>query len=80
MPRPLRVLLLVLLWIIVLGGGFVAFWIRDPSLLEPAIEREIDPSAGLHAPAHASVHALAHVRVYALAHVRVYAPKHVRVY
>jgi len=62
-PRPLRILLLVLLWIIVLAGGFVAFWIRDANLLQPAIEREIDPSAGMHAPVHARVHAQAHVSV-----------------
>jgi len=37
MPRILRRLLIILLWILVLGGGFVVFWIRDSQFVEPTI-------------------------------------------
>ena len=40
MPRTLRRLLIILLWLLVLGGGFVAFWILDIDLFQPAIEPE----------------------------------------
>jgi len=32
MPRFIRTLLVILLWIILLGGGFVVFWVRDANL------------------------------------------------
>jgi hypothetical protein len=46
MPKPLRTLLLILLWIFVLGGGFVVFWVRDAALVQPAIEAELDATDG----------------------------------
>ena len=46
MPKPLRLLLIVLLWILVLGGGFVVFWVLDTKLFQPAIEPETSAGAG----------------------------------
>ena len=48
MPKPLRVLLLILLWIFVLGGGFVLFWFRETNVLPPPIERSTDPQTRAH--------------------------------
>jgi len=46
MTRPVRLLLFILLWIIVLGGGFVVFWVRDANVLKPALERIIEARTG----------------------------------
>ena len=46
MSKSLRMLLLILLWIVVLGGGLVVFWIRDANLLQPAIEEALEAPAG----------------------------------
>jgi hypothetical protein len=45
MSKSLRTLLLILLWIVVLGGGFVVFWVRDANLLQPAIEESLEAPA-----------------------------------
>lgn len=37
MPKILRKLLIILLWILVLGGGFVFLWIRDSQFVEPVV-------------------------------------------
>lgn len=47
MSKPLRTLLLILLWILVLGGGFVVFWVREAALVQPAIEAELDVPEGI---------------------------------
>jgi len=47
MTRPVRILLFILLWIILLGGGFVVFWIRDANVLKPELERIIEARTGV---------------------------------
>jgi hypothetical protein len=46
MSKPLRTVLMILLWLLVLGGGFVVFWVRDAMLVQPAIEQRLDVPAG----------------------------------
>jgi len=46
MSNALRKVLIVLLWIILLGGGFVFLWIDDASLSPPAIDAGIKPHDG----------------------------------
>jgi len=47
MPRPLRLLLLILLWTILLGGGFVFYWLQDADGLKPSLEGIIEAQTGI---------------------------------
>jgi len=47
MSKPLRTLFVILLWILVLGGGFVVFWVRETALVQPTIEAERDAADGV---------------------------------
>lgn len=47
MPRPLRLLLLILLWTILLGGGFVFYWLQDANRLKPSLEGIIEAKTGI---------------------------------
>ncbi len=47
MPKPLRLILLILLWMILLGGGFVFYWIQDANRLKPQIEEIIETQTGI---------------------------------
>ena len=47
MPKPLRLLLLILLWTILLGGGFVFYWLQDANRLKPQLEEIIEAQTGV---------------------------------
>jgi len=47
MPKPLRLLLLILLWMILLGGGFVFYWLQDANRLKPQLEQIIEAQTGV---------------------------------
>ncbi len=46
MRKPLRLLLVILLWLILLGGGFVFYWIQDPNRFKPELEELLETRTG----------------------------------
>lgn len=46
MRKPLRLLLVILLWLILLCGGFVFYWIQDPNRFKPELEELLEARTG----------------------------------
>jgi uncharacterized protein involved in outer membrane biogenesis len=40
-------ILMILLWIVLLGGGFVFYWIQDANRIKPELEQLIEEQAGI---------------------------------
>lgn len=40
-------ILLILLWIVLLGGGFVFYWVQDANRIKPELEQLIEEQAGI---------------------------------
>ncbi|MDH3643877.1 MAG: AsmA family protein, partial [Gammaproteobacteria bacterium] len=43
----IRRILMILLWLVLLGGGFVFYWIQDANRFKPELETLIEEQAGV---------------------------------